>query len=129
MSGEERDDILAEYLNPPDETAGPPGEARGLVTAESYVAMLDLELEGGNRIALPYSGLMKAEVNPSTGINLTYATATVELRGMGLVPLYKAIARHRVLTIKAGKNLFPESGHEATAIVTAIRISSNGDGS
>lgn len=70
------------------------------VAVESYVGMLDVQLGNGNRVALPYATLLKVTLDPSSGMTLHYPNEEITLRGRRLEALYKAIAQHRVTTVR-----------------------------
>ena len=88
---------------------------------EMYVAMLDLVLKGGNRVAMPYSTLLKAEFDPSNGITLRYSTDDVKIQGSRLDQLYKAILQHRAReVVVSGGRIVPVGGDGP--VVTAITV-------
>jgi len=97
MSG---NDLLAKYANtrpdPINVEGEPPFDA-----GERYTAMLDCALAGGNRAAFPYSMLLRATFNPSTGIELVFSGATVTIKGRKLDDLYRAIIQHRATSVTA----------------------------
>ena len=73
------------------------------------VAMLDLELEDGSRLALPYHDLESVGFDPDGRIELTYRSRRVTFRGSALLPLHKALTGHRVGSVKAGGRFAPGS--------------------
>ena len=93
-------DLIERYMGPtprtPIEDEQPPFDA-----GERYAAMLDCVLAGGNRAAFPYSMLLRATLNPSTGIELVFSGATVTITGRKLGELYRAIIQHRATSVKA----------------------------
>ncbi len=96
--------------------------------AESYVAMLDLVLAGGNHVALPYTTLLKIEFDPSTSITLSFPADTVEICGRNLDNLYKALSQHRVPSIQAVGERSGEWGgdDDQSIVVTSIRCTPAG---
>ncbi|MFI4893596.1 MAG: hypothetical protein ACIAQ0_09220 [Phycisphaerales bacterium JB058] len=93
------------------------------VTADGYVAMLDLVLRNGNHVALPYATLLRAIFNPSAGISLVFAADDVVIEGRGLEPLYRGIVQHRVpkIACESGRQEF-EQGTSETPVVTSIKV-------
>lgn len=67
---------------------------------ERYAAMLDCVLAGGDRAAFPYSMLLRATLNPSTGIELVFSGAIVTIKGRKLGDLYRAIIQHRATSVQ-----------------------------
>ncbi|MEO1279471.1 MAG: hypothetical protein AAFV77_11000 [Planctomycetota bacterium] len=67
---------------------------------ERYTTMLDCVLAGGDRAAFPYSMLLRATLNPSSGIELVFSGAVVTIRGRRLGELYRAIIQHRATSVK-----------------------------
>lgn len=106
--------------------ATPPGgengeEFRGYAASETGVAMLDLVFKSGQRVALPYATLIKAEFDPGKGITLHFAAETVEIGGRRLDDLYRAIIQHRAREVIEGdEDKGFDTGGKAAA-VTAIR--------
>lgn len=88
--------------------------------AEAYVAMLDLHLANGDRVALPYSLLMKIEFDPSEGITLRFSTDDVTIKGRRLEPLYKALMQQRVSGIGEASNGHPAANEAVHAVITNI---------
>ena len=115
--------FLNRYLSPQSDNGEQRGTHRdpGVDAAEGYVAMLDLEFSDGNRSALPYSMLMKAEYDPSVGITLRYSTEDVVITGQRLEALYKSIIQHRERRVSAAGNAgrFDPAGNSG-GVVTAI---------
>lgn len=68
--------------------------------------MLDFEFENGNRLALPYSGILKIDYNPSDGILLEWVNEHVRITGYNLGELYNLLVRHRVNSIRESKDDF-----------------------
>lgn len=103
---------------------GDGGEAGSgaLAAAEGFVAMLDLQLATGDRVALPYATLLKAAFNPSEGIKLTYSTDDVVISGRRLEPLYKAITQHRARIIKSVGSAGEFETTTDQPVVTSIEI-------
>ena len=66
------------------------------------VAMLELELEDGSRLALPYHDLESVGFDPDGRIELHYRSRKVIFRGTALLQLHKALTSHRVGSVKAG---------------------------
>lgn len=62
--------------------------------------MLDFEFENGNRLALPYSGLMKVVYNRSTGITLEWGSEHITVTGRNLGELYGHLVKHRVNRVR-----------------------------
>lgn len=111
MSG---DEILNRYLRP---HAGENGARGPLRPAEAHVAMVDLHLGDGRRVALPYATLLKIEFDPSTGITLQFATDVVTVSGRRLEPLYKGLLQHRVQEVApAVRGEFEAEGPAVTGI-------------
>ncbi len=67
---------------------------------ERYTAMLDCVLAGGDRAAFPYSMLLRATLNPSSGIEMVFSGAVVTITGRKLGELYRAIIQHRATSVK-----------------------------
>ncbi len=123
MSG---DSILDRYLNePPRPTkrAAAPPSTEVVEASERYVAMLDCVLGNGNRVALPYAMLLRAEFDPSKGITLRYSTEDVEIAGYRLEPVYRAIVQHRAREIKetSRQSGFESEQEGSGPVITAIR--------
>jgi hypothetical protein len=121
MSG----DLISQFLgSPPDP---PPRQRRATASddasgiSESYVSMLDLVLVAGQRIALPYSTLLKVEFDPTKGIALHFSTDEVTISGYRLEALYRAIVQHRAREIKesGSKGEFEKEG--SGPVITEIR--------
>lgn len=68
--------------------------------------MLDFEFENGNCLALPYSGIMKIDFDPSNGILLEWGDEHVRITGQNLGELYRLIVRQRVNSIRESKEAF-----------------------
>lgn len=68
--------------------------------------MLDLEFENGNHLALPYSGILKIDYNPSDGIVLEWMNEHIKIIGYNLGELYTLLVRHRVNAIRESKDDF-----------------------
>jgi hypothetical protein len=62
--------------------------------------MLDFEFENGNRLALPYPGLMKIAYNRSVGITLEWGSEHITVTGRNLGDLYANLVKHRVNAIR-----------------------------
>ncbi|MEQ9617074.1 MAG: hypothetical protein RLN60_03470 [Phycisphaerales bacterium] len=127
MSGES---IVDKYLpkqprrsgNDRDDGNAPASEIRETFRdGEMYVAMLDLVLKGGNRVAMPYSTLLKAEFDPSSGITLRYSTDDVTIQGSRLDQLYKAILQHRAREVVVSGGRIVPAG-DGGPVVTAITV-------
>ncbi|MCB9839010.1 MAG: hypothetical protein H6813_06695 [Phycisphaeraceae bacterium] len=127
-------DILRKYAAPPRSNGrsrhgdGDTRDDDRQPVAESYVAMLDLVLTGGNRVALPYTTLLKVEFNPSAGITLFFPMDTVEIKGRNLESLYRSLTQHRVPSIQAASARSGEWGgdDDQQAVVTSIRCTPAG---
>jgi hypothetical protein len=76
------------------------------------VAMLDLELDDGNRLALPYHDLEAVGFDPDGRIELSYRSRKVIVRGTALLPLHKALTGHRVGSVKTGGRFRSESSSD-----------------
>lgn len=96
----------------------------GLNAAESYVAMLDLQLPSGNRVAYPYATLLKAEFNPSEGIVLHFSTDEVRITGYRLEPIYRSISQHRLPRLESNGSRGDFGDRDAEPVVTDIRVQS-----
>ena len=114
------ENFLEQYLGP---SSRPPDDSTShgsFIAVESYVAMLDLQLGNGNRMALPYSTLMKVTFDPSAGMTLHYPGEEVTLKGQRLESLYKAIAQQRVTSVRAVGSRIDIAVHGDNAIITEI---------
>ena len=128
MSG---DDWLSNYTGAPKRNGGRQRADRRAESSadlgafdprESYVAMLDLVLTGGNRAAFPYSTLLKIEFDPSSGIRLHYPMETVKVEGHRLGDLYRALTQHRVPSIKATGERADWDAGDGSPVVTRISV-------
>ena len=72
--------------------------------------MLDFDFENGNRLALPYSGVMKIDFNPSDGIVLEWGNEHIRVIGQNLGELYALLARHKVSAIRESREAFRVEG-------------------
>jgi len=117
------DDVLSKYGINRRPSADEEGGAYDPVPG--HVAMLDLELPGGNRVAFPYATLMRIEFDPSAGILLGFATDDVRIEGRRLEALYRGLTQHRVPRVKATTGNHPlgdiQSNTDGGPIVTGIR--------
>jgi hypothetical protein len=66
------------------------------VGGRDHEIMLDIRQPNGNRLALPYIGLLAIVHDPSEGITLKFQTHDVRLSGSNLQPLYTALTLHHV---------------------------------
>ena len=123
MSGE--GSIAAKYLSNPatrerrreDEA----GSTQGI--GERYVAMLDLVLEDGRRIGLPYAMLLRAEFDPDKGIALRFTSDDVTIAGYRLGELYRAILQHRAReVVECGRRAEFEKADGTGPVVNSITI-------
>jgi len=117
------DDVFSKYginLRPAGDEDGGAYEP-----VPGHVAMLDLELPGGNRVAFPYATLMRIEFDPSDGILLRFATDDVRIEGRRLEELYRGLTQHRVPRVKATGSEHPVAGVDSNVdggpVVTGIR--------
>ncbi len=86
------------------------------------VAMLDLHLADGSRLALPYHYLEAIDftLSPASEIKLTFPTKSVQIKGHNLHPLYTALIGHRVGRIDAAAN--QQFGKTESSAVTNITV-------
>ncbi len=68
--------------------------------------MLDFEFENGNCLALPYSGIMKIDYDPSNGIILEWGNEHIKITGQNLGELYGLVVRQRVNSIRESREAF-----------------------
>ena len=61
-----------------------------------HVAMIDLQLENGDHVALPYHYLEEVQFNPSTGIKMFFNEREVTITGRNLQPIYAGLTGHRI---------------------------------
>lgn len=87
-------------------------------------AMCEFRLKSGNAVALAYSYLVKAEFDPSRGIELDFSAHTVTLTGKNLAPVFAGIVAQRVAVVTEVDDLQAEAalGKDAT-VVTGISVS------
>jgi|GEM_PF-5532933 len=85
-----------------------------LVTISGGLAtMLDLRFRDGRRQAFPYSYLSQASYDPSAGITLRFASASVSVTGRALLPVYQAITNQTAIAIVESPSAFDEGGDAA----------------
>lgn len=84
------------------------------------VAMLDLHLADGSRLALPYHYLEAIDfiLSPASEIKLTFPTKSVQIKGHNLHSLYMALTGHRVGRVEATAN--DQFGEAKGPVVTKI---------
>lgn len=118
-------DLISQFLGTPPEPSPRPRRAAASEDtsgiSESYVSMLDLVLVAGQRVALPYSTLLKVEFDPTKGIALHFSTDEVTITGYRLEALYRAIVQHRAREVKelGHKGEFEKEG--SGPVITEIR--------
>jgi hypothetical protein len=85
--------------------------------------MCEFRLRGGNAVALAYSYLVKAEFDPSNGIDLDFSSHQVRLTGNNLAPVFAAVVSQRVAVVTEVDDLHAEAefGPDAT-VVTGIAV-------
>jgi hypothetical protein len=71
------------------------------VVSRTKPFMLDFQLLNGNHVALPYTSLLFLSFNPSKQIVAMFATHTVTITGVCLMPIYEALLDESVGTLKA----------------------------
>ena len=115
--------LLAQYGHGPRHAEDGEAETGGAyAAAEGFVAMLDLQLATGDRVAFPYATLLKAVFNPSDGIKLTYSTEDVMIEGRRLEPIYKAISQHRARFVKSVGAVGEFEAAGEIPVVTSIAV-------
>ena len=83
--------------------------------------MLDFEFENGNRLALPYSGMLRMDYDPSEGILLEWANEHIRISGYNLAELYRLLVRHRVLSVRESRDDFGIQQNEKLLIRQIVR--------
>lgn len=87
-------------------------------------AMCEFRLKDGNAVALAYSYLVKAEFDPSLGIELDFSAHVVKLTGKNLAPVFSGLVAQRVAVVRELDELQAEAAlGEAATVVTGISVS------
>lgn len=100
-------------------------EAYSVLSADrAQKTMCEFRLKTGNAVALAYSYLVKAEFNPSLGIELDFSAHVVKLTGRNLAPVFAGIVAQRVAVVTEVDELQAEAvlGKDAT-LVTGVAVS------
>jgi hypothetical protein len=85
--------------------------------------MLELRLKTNDADAFPYSYLVRARFNPSTGIHLDFGVAEVRITGENLRPIYAGLVAQRVAFIQEMDELYAEAeGRADGTVVTKIEV-------
>lgn len=136
-----QDDLIGKFIKPPANASGKGetiergGAARAGGDEREYGPrpyMLDLVTVGGTRHAFPYAHLLRICYDPSTGIELFFATHTVTLRGRSLDPLYEELIAHavpQVVAVGERHDVGAAHGSATQPIVNVIHVQkTSGDG-
>jgi hypothetical protein len=70
------------------------------LVSEERPFLIDFEMLNGNHVALPYTSVLFVSFNPSQQIVILFATHTVRIKGVNLKPIYEALLREAVGTLK-----------------------------
>jgi hypothetical protein len=117
VSGSILDEFLTEKPGAADGDRRDGQDGKSPSEFERYVAMLDVELAGGNRLALPYAALLRITFDPSAGIELHYPEDKVRIEGRRLGDLYRALRQHRLASVRAGEAF---DGKAGDPVITAV---------
>lgn len=74
--------------------------------------MLDLRLQGGRFLALPYTYITKIQFDPSEALEIFVSDLHIKIRGRNLFKLYSYLLRHKVTFIQeslTGNDLIAET--------------------
>ena len=115
--------------NPSASVLEPPGEAD---TSEGYQAyktggdqrfevMVTFFTHDGNMRALGYSYLIGLDFDPSKALVMEFTGRTVTLTGRNLMPIFKALAAHKVVWIREADPL-SEPPEDAATVVNGIEF-------
>lgn len=116
-------DVVPEAVGAEAEASG--GEAYSVLSADrAQKAMCEFRSKTGNAVALAYSYLVKAEFDPSRGIELDFSAHVVKLSGRNLAPVFSGLVAQRVAVVTETDELQAEAtlGKDAT-VVTGISVS------
>jgi len=83
--------------------------------------MLDLRKKDGTALGLSYAYMHSVTFHPSNGIVLSFSGQRIELTGLRLEPLYRALLVHHVASI-IEVDAFQASVSSEATIVTNIKI-------
>ena len=123
QAGEGKD---AAPLTAADEPGDEPGKDPFSVLSADRMqkVMCEFRLKTGNAVALAYSYLVKAEFDPSSGIDLDFSAHKVRLTGKNLAPVFAGLVTQRVAVVTEMDDLYAEAelGPDAT-VVTGIEVS------
>ena len=89
--------------------------------------MLELRFKTADAEAFPYSYLVRAQFNPSTGIELDFSACTVRIAGRNLRPLFAALVAQRVAVVTEVDELHAEAALDPGAtVVTRLEVVARG---
>ena len=78
------------------EVTGFDSEYFGIDNIKSYPACLDLRLQDGKRLAIPYSNIQELSFDPEGIVEITTTNKVVEVRGRELEKLFDYLTAYRV---------------------------------
>lgn len=120
----DRDDAGVPLRPPPAAADAPEGYAA--YGAAGYygevIPLLRLRLADGSWRGFAYFALGEAAYDPALGIELTFQTAVVRLRGRNLLPLYALVCDHAVRWVREADRAADLGAAESDTVVVRIEV-------
>lgn len=117
MSG----NVVDRFLRPP--SAGPKAETKELgfgAEAGRSPRMIDFVLKNGDRKALPYAYLVRADLTGGEALEVTFTECVVRIRGRNLGPLYQHVIAQSAQRVEESGTGFDDDRQQSWVEAIAV---------